>query len=87
RRQLWNGGHRRWCYVLDAEQLGDLRARYGAGGEDAAEDAAGAPAPRPAVPGPAYAGEVVRAHADGGASPLGGSDDAARCRSDEDARG
>ncbi len=33
RRQLWNGGQRRWCYVLDAGQLADLRARYGAGGE------------------------------------------------------
>ncbi len=33
RRQLWNGGRRRWCYVLDAGQLADLRARYGAGGE------------------------------------------------------
>ena len=37
RRQLWNGGRRRWCYVLGAEQLADLRARYGAGAEDAAE--------------------------------------------------
>ncbi len=25
RRQLWNGERRRWCYLLDAEQLGDLR--------------------------------------------------------------
>jgi hypothetical protein len=33
RRQLWNGGRRRWCYVLDAGQLVDLQARYGAGGE------------------------------------------------------
>ncbi len=33
RRQLWNGGQRRWCYVLDAGQIADLRARYGAGGE------------------------------------------------------
>jgi hypothetical protein len=33
RRQSWNGGRRRWCYVLDAGQLADLRARYGAGGE------------------------------------------------------
>jgi hypothetical protein len=29
RRQLWNGGARRWCYVLDAAQLTELRARYG----------------------------------------------------------
>src|SRR5688572_4842513 len=29
RRQLWNGGARRWCYVLDAGQLTELRARYG----------------------------------------------------------
>lgn len=41
RRQFWNGGRRRWCYVLDAGQLADLQARYGAGGE-AAEDGAGA---------------------------------------------
>ena len=33
RRQLWNGGRRRWCYVLDAGQLADLQTRYGAGGE------------------------------------------------------
>ena len=44
RRQLWNGGRRRWCYVLDAEQLADLRARYGAGGEGP-EEADGAPRP------------------------------------------
>jgi hypothetical protein len=35
RRQLWNGGRRRWCYVLDAGQLADLQARYGAGAEAA----------------------------------------------------
>jgi hypothetical protein len=39
RKQLWNGGRRRWCYVLEAGQLADLQARYGAGGE-AAEDGA-----------------------------------------------
>ena len=33
RRQFWNGGRRRWCYVLDAGQLADLQTRYGAGGE------------------------------------------------------
>jgi hypothetical protein len=33
RRQFWNGGRRHWCYVLDAGQLADLQARYGAGGE------------------------------------------------------
>src|SRR5262249_5221711 len=27
RRQLWNGGRRRWCYGLEAGQLADLRAR------------------------------------------------------------
>ena len=37
RRQLWNGGRRRWCYVLDAGQLVDLQARYGAGGEGTEE--------------------------------------------------
>ena len=31
RRQLRDGHRRRWCYELDAEQLGDLRMRYGAG--------------------------------------------------------
>ncbi len=31
RQQLWNGGQRRWCYVLDPGQLADLQARYGAG--------------------------------------------------------
>ena len=40
RRQFWNGGRRRWCYVLDAGQLGDLQARYGAAGE-APEDGHG----------------------------------------------
>lgn len=39
RRQLWNGGQRRWGYVLDAGQLADLRERYGGGAERAAEDA------------------------------------------------
>jgi hypothetical protein len=29
RRQVWNGGARRWCYVLDEKQLADLGARYG----------------------------------------------------------
>ncbi len=33
RRQFWNGGQRRWRYVLDAGQLADLQARYGSGGE------------------------------------------------------
>ena len=33
RRQLWNGERRWWGYVLDAEQLNDLRARYGMGAE------------------------------------------------------
>src|SRR5262249_36865246 len=44
RRQLWNGGRRRWCYVLAAGQLTDLRVRYGAGGEELAADPAEAPA-------------------------------------------
>jgi hypothetical protein len=39
RRQLWNGGQRRWGYVLDPGQLADLRARYGGEGEGAAEGA------------------------------------------------
>jgi hypothetical protein len=29
RRQIRDGGRRRWCYVLDADQLADLQARYG----------------------------------------------------------
>jgi hypothetical protein len=40
RQQVWNGGRHRWCYVLDARQLADLQARYGAGGE-APEDRPG----------------------------------------------
>ncbi len=47
RRQFWNGGQRRWRYVLDAGQLADLRARYGEGGEGPAAgpetDAEGSP--------------------------------------------
>jgi hypothetical protein len=31
RRQIRDGGRRRWCYVLDAGQLADLQARYGTG--------------------------------------------------------
>jgi hypothetical protein len=30
RRQLWNKWHRWWCYLLDAGQLADLQAWYGA---------------------------------------------------------
>src|SRR5437667_9509984 len=37
RQQLRDGGRRRWCYVLQAEQLADLRARYG-GAVDAGEE-------------------------------------------------
>jgi hypothetical protein len=29
RQQVRSGDRRRWCYVLDAAQLADLRARYG----------------------------------------------------------
>jgi hypothetical protein len=46
RRQFWNSGRRRWCYVLDAGQLADLQARYGAGGE-APEDSSGTEPSRP----------------------------------------
>ena len=35
RRQFWNSGRRRWCYVLDSAQLTDLQARYGAGADAA----------------------------------------------------
>ena len=37
RQQVRDGGRRRWCYVLQAEQLADLRARYG-GAADAGEE-------------------------------------------------
>ncbi|MBI1734681.1 MAG: DUF3631 domain-containing protein [Candidatus Rokubacteria bacterium] len=32
RQQIRDGGRRRWCYVLDGDQLADLQARYGSGG-------------------------------------------------------
>jgi hypothetical protein len=44
RRQLWNSGRRRWGYVLDPDQLADLRARYGGLGTEAAEGTAAASA-------------------------------------------
>jgi hypothetical protein len=84
RRQLWNGGHRRWCYVLGAEQLADLRARYGAAGEDTAEDPAGAPASSPTAQEPLRSGDVVRTRMDAGVSPHRASGDAAQCQSGED---
>ena len=37
RQQVRDGARRRWCYVLEAEQLADLRARYG-GAADAGEE-------------------------------------------------
>ena len=37
RQQLRIGDRRRWCYVLQADQLADLRARYG-GTIDAGDD-------------------------------------------------
>ena len=49
RRQLWNGGQRRWCYLLDTGQIADLRARYGAGGA-LAEDGPGAVSGSPHSP-------------------------------------
>jgi hypothetical protein len=84
RRQLWNGGRRRWCYVLDAGQLGDLRARYGAGDEDPAEGPDAAPAPLPPLQEPVQSGDVVRTRMDRGVSPLRASGDEAQCRSGED---
>ena len=79
RRQLWNGGRRRWCYGLEAGQLADLRARYGAGGED--------PATEPAAPlslqEPEKSGDVVRTRMNSGVSPHRASGDAAQCRSGE----
>ena len=50
RRQFWNGGRRRWCYVLDAGQLTDLQARYGAGGESAGDGAGIDPVVPPNTP-------------------------------------
>ncbi len=86
RRQLWNGGRRRWCYVLGAEQLTDLRARYGAGGEEPAETPAGGPPSVPPLQEPVQSGDVVRTRMDAGVSPLRASGDAARCQSGEDPR-
>src|SRR2546426_12569284 len=40
RQQVRAGDRRRWCYVLQASQLADLRARYG-GIADAVEEADG----------------------------------------------
>ena len=37
RRQVRDGARRRWCYILEAEQLADLRARYGGGVDDEGE--------------------------------------------------
>jgi hypothetical protein len=37
RQQVRVGDRRRWCYVLQAEQLADLRARYG-GSADAGDE-------------------------------------------------
>jgi hypothetical protein len=87
RRQFWNGGRRRWCYVLGAEQLADLRARYGAGGEDAAEDPVTAPPPLSTLPAPVQSSDVVRTRMDAGVSPHRASGDDTPCRSGEDPHG
>jgi hypothetical protein len=79
RRQLWNGGRRRWCYGLEAGQLADLRARYGAGGEDAAAE----PAAPLNLQKPEKSSDVVRTRMNSGVSPLRASGDAAQCRSGE----
>jgi Protein of unknown function (DUF3631) len=50
RRQFWNGGQRRWCYVLDAGQLVDLQARYGAGSEGPEEGSGTDPSVPHSVP-------------------------------------
>jgi hypothetical protein len=50
RRQFWNGGRRRWCYMLDAGQLADLRARYGAGEETPGEGPGTDPESPPSPP-------------------------------------
>ena len=42
RQQVREGGRRRWCYLLQAEQLADLRARYG-GAADAGDEPDGSP--------------------------------------------
>jgi len=42
RQQVREGGRRRWCYLLQAEQLADLRARYG-GAADAGDEPDGKP--------------------------------------------
>jgi hypothetical protein len=49
-REIWNGGQRRWRYVLDVGQLADLQARYGARGEgpeDSPDAVAGNPSSAP----------------------------------------
>ncbi len=50
RQQMWNGGRRRWCYALDAEQLADLRARYSGGGEGADDGTGADPNAPPSAP-------------------------------------
>jgi hypothetical protein len=87
RRQLWNGGRRRWCYVLEAGQLGDLRSRYGAGGEAPAEGPDPTHESSPTLQEPEKSGDVVRTRMNGGVSPHGASGDAAQCRSGENPHG
>jgi hypothetical protein len=44
RQQVREGQRRRWCYLLPAEQIEDLRARYG-GPADTGEELVNAPQP------------------------------------------
>ena len=50
RQQVRDGDRRRWCYLLQVEQLADLRARYG-GAADTGDEPDDTP-PRPAFPAP-----------------------------------
>ena len=56
RQQVREGDRRRWCYVLPADQLADLRARYG-GAADASEEANGTSRSSLSSPNPVTSGD------------------------------
>jgi len=55
RQQVRAGGRRRWCYVLQADQLSDLPARYG-GSADAGDEPEASTSPSFSVPNPVTSG-------------------------------
>ena len=55
--------------MLDAGQLADRRTRYGAAGEDAADDPGAGPASASVLQEPVKSGDAVRTHMNSGASP------------------